>query len=192
MRAAEAEILIIPGWSGSEEDHWQSRWQRSLKSARRVLQEDWYEPSLEDWVGRLRAEVENSKLPAVLVAHSLGVVTAIHAAPTLPAGKVAGAFLVAPADIENAADWPLTRGYDPCRSLHGFTPIPRARLPFPAMLVASANDPYCRLERARELATAWGAEFVEAGECGHLNVNSGHGPWPEGLLRFGRFLKELG
>lgn len=192
MRAAEADILIIPGWSGSEEDHWQSRWERSLKTARRVEQEDWFEPSLEAWTGRITAAVADATRPVVLVAHSLGVATAVHAAPALPPGKVVGAYLVAPADVDNADKWPVTRGYDPTRSLHGFAPLPKARLPFTAMLVASATDPYCGLDRAKELAACWGAEIIETGDCGHLNVSSGHGPWPEGLLRFGLFMKGLG
>jgi len=28
--------------------------------------------------------------------------------------------------------------------------------------------------------------------AGHLNTASGHGPWPEGLLTFGLFLRSLG
>lgn len=192
MRTADADILIIPGWSGSEEDHWQTRWQNRLKTARRVEQEDWYNPSLDAWKDRIKAAVAKADRPVVLVAHSLGVATTVHAAADLPAEKVAGAFLVAPADVDNSGQWPITRGYDPTRSLDGFAPVPRETLPFPAMLVASANDPYCSLERARELAGSWGAEFVEAGDCGHFNVASGHGPWPEGLLRFGLFMKDLG
>jgi serine hydrolase len=192
MRAADADILIIPGWSGSEEDHWQSRWERSLTTARRVVQEEWYEPDLGAWTARIKSLVQEAQRPVVLVAHSLGVIAAVHAAPLLTDENVAGAFLVAPADVDNADKWPVTRGYDPCKSIRGFAPTPTARLPFPAMLVASANDPYCTLERAKELAEAWGATLVESGDCGHLNVDSGHGPWPDGLLRFGLFMKTLG
>ncbi len=192
MRAADADILIIPGWSGSEEDHWQSRWQRSLKTARRVEQEDWYEPDLSAWTERIRVGVEEAQRPVVLVAHSLGVVATVYAAPLLNRAKVAGAFLVAPADVDHADRWPVTQGYDACTAIHGFAPAPLTPLPFPAMLVASANDPYCEFERAKTLAKAWGATLVETGACGHLNVNSGHGPWPEGLLKFGVFMKELG
>lgn len=192
MRAADADILIIPGWSGSEDDHWQSRWEKSLTTARRVQQEEWFEPSLDAWAGRIATEVETAQRPVILVAHSVGVITTAHAAPRLPDGKVAGAFLVAPADVDNVESWPITRGYDPVRSLTGFRPAPTAPLPFPAMLVASADDPYCTLERAHEFAAQWGATFIDAGKCGHLNVTSGHGPWPEGLLKFGLFMKGLG
>ena len=58
---------------------------------------------------------------------------------------------------------------------------PRAPLGFPALLVASENDSWISVEQARSWADIWGAEFVNAGSAGHINVASGHGPWPEGL-----------
>lgn len=194
MKTSEVDILIVPGWSSSGDDHWQSRWQRSLKTARRVEQADWYHPDRNAWVGTLISTVANSEtdLPIVIVAHSLGVATAIHAVNELPPGMIAGAFLVAPADVDNAARWPVTSGYTFDRSAHGFAPLPMRRLPFPSAVVASTNDPYCSLERARVLAQSWGARFIEAGTMGHINVSSGHGPWPEGLMQFGWFLKMVG
>ena len=62
----------------------------------------------------------------------------------------------------------------------------------PAHLVASRNDPYCDYQRAEDLAGAWGATFQDAGEAGHINVESGHGPWPEGMMSFAHFMKRLG
>jgi predicted alpha/beta hydrolase family esterase len=66
------------------------------------------------------------------------------------------------------------------------------RLNFPSVLLASADDPFCRIERAREFAAAWGAGLIEIGPAGHINAASGHGPWPDGVLRFGTFLKQVG
>jgi uncharacterized protein len=59
------------------------------------------------------------------------------------------------------------------------------------ILVASRNDPYCSYERAEDFAYAWGAVVVDAGESGHINAASGHGPWPEGLMRLAGFMKGL-
>lgn len=191
MRTSEVEILIVPGWSGSGPDHWQSRWQRSLKTAHRIEQEHWRDPQRDAWVGRILAAVAEAKLPPVLVAHSLGVAAVAHAAAKLPRGLIAGALLVAPADVDNAVAWPPTDGLMLPASETGFTPLPREPLPFPALLIASSDDPYCSLERARGLAEAWGATFVDAGALGHINTASGHGPWPDGLLRFGSFLQSL-
>ncbi len=190
MRASDADILIVPGWSNSGPDHWQSRWERNLRTARRVEQEDWFAPSKDLWVGRLIAAIAETARPAVLVAHSLGVAVVVHAAGKLPSGSVTGAFLVAPADVDNAAQWPETQGHAGLAT-QAFAPLPLDRLPFPSVLIASADDPYCALGRARQFADAWGSAFIDSGDNGHINVASGHGPWPDGLLSFGAFLKRL-
>lgn len=191
MKTADVDILLVPGWSDSGPDHWQSRWERSLKTARRVVQDDWFEPRRDAWVSKVLAAIETASRPVVLVGHSLGVATIVHAAQVLGDRPVAGAFLVGPADVDHSADWPTTDGANWDRERSGFAPLPRAPLPFPAVLIASSDDPYCTPERARQFAHDWRATLVEAGNCGHLNTLSGHGPWPEGLLRFGVFLKDL-
>lgn len=183
MRTADVDILIIPGWTGSGPDHWQSRWARSLKTARVVEQDDWDEPVKDAWVERILEYVDSAQRPAVLVAHSCGVAAVAHAAPLLAGRNVAGAYLVAPADLDSSAEWPAANG--------GFAPMPLARFPFPATVVASADDPHCSLERAKAFAEAWGATLIEAGNAGHINTASGHGPWPDGLMRFGLFLSRL-
>jgi predicted alpha/beta hydrolase family esterase len=184
MKSSDADILIIPGWSGSGPDHWQSRWVAKLSTARLVEQEDWYKPARDAWANRIIAAVRAATRPVVLVGHSAGVSAIAHAAEHLKAGEVAGAFLVAPAS-ETAK-----------RAIPGmaadFIPDRREKLPFPAVLIASATDPYCTQDEARALAQAWGADFVDAGDSGHLNSESGHGPWPDGLLQFAGFLRKLG
>lgn len=192
MKTSDAEILIIPGWSSSGEDHWQSRWQRGMKTARRVEQDNWFNPDRKQWADRILLAIAEARLPPVLVAHSLGVAAVVHAATRIPEGLVAGAFLVAPADVDNARAWPETEGYTFDASRTGFYPLPMRPLPFPATLVASSDDPYCSLDRARALADAWDAKLVEAGSAGHINAKSGHGPWPEGLLHFGGLLSRIG
>ena len=191
MRTSDADILMVPGWSNSGDDHWQSRWERNLKTARRIDQESWVKPQRDAWVGRIIEATTRSSRPVVLVAHSLGVAAVAHAGRRMPKGLVAGAFLVAPADVDNAGGWPETQGELFDVEASGFAPMPLERLPFPAALIASSNDPYCSIERARRFADAWGATLVEGGDLGHINAESGHGPWPEGVLRFGGFLSQL-
>ncbi|HSU93561.1 MAG TPA: alpha/beta hydrolase, partial [Gemmatimonadaceae bacterium] len=54
------------------------------------------------------------------------------------------------------------------------------RLPFPSIVVASTNDEYVTIERARFFANAWGSSFVNIGEAGHINSASDLGNWPRG------------
>lgn len=191
MRTSDVDILIVPGWSNSGPDHWQSRWQRNLRTARRVEQADWSRPDRESWVARIVEEVARSTRPAVLVAHSLGVAAVLHAAPRLDLRRLAGAFLIAPSDLDALAAWPHDEGQDWAEVAAGFAPMPSARLAFPARVIASSNDAFCSIDRAQALGAMWGADVSILANAGHINAASGHGPWPEGLLSFGLFLKSL-
>jgi len=182
MRIADTDILIVPGLGNSVSGHWQVRWAEKMRTAAIVEQAEWDEPDPEDWADTIVKAVELASQPVVLVAHSLGCIAVATAASRLADGKVRGAFMVAPPDLERA-DAPDT--------ILDFLPVPRDPLPFPSLLVASASDPYCTLERAADLAGAWGSDFHNAGEAGHINVQSGHGPWPEGLLMFTRLMQRL-
>jgi predicted alpha/beta hydrolase family esterase len=183
MRTSDCDILIVPGHGNSGPEHWQSRWERQLSTARRVEQEDWDEPRREAWIARIAEEVGRARRPVVLVAHSLGVLAIAHAAPRLRPGAVRGGFLVGLPDVDNPDLVP--------DSVRDFRPIPRDPLPFPSVLVASRTDPFCAYETAEDTAFAWGSALVDAGDAGHINAASGHGPWPEGLMRFAGFMKLL-
>lgn len=183
MRTSDCDILIVPGLTSSGPGHWQTRWEQNLSTARRVEQDDWDTPSREAWTRRLIEAAAACRKPVVIIAHSLGVLTVAHAAPALPQRKVVGAFLVGLPDVEDNDRVP---DLDP-----KFAPIPRDPLPFPSIVVASRTDPYCNYDRAEDFAYAWGSAIVDAGDSGHLNTDSGHGPWPEGLMRFAGFLKKL-
>jgi hypothetical protein len=172
----DSDVLILPGWQSSGPLHWQSRWQ-ALYGYERLEQHDWLRPLRGDWIARLEEVLLARATPVWLVGHSLGcLLVAAWAAHSRQTARVAGALLVAPGDPELPALRP---------ALHSWAPVQQVRLPFPALLVASSNDPYCSLARAQRFASDWGARFLLYGECGHLNADSGLGDWPEGhqLLR---------
>ena len=164
-------VLILPGWHDSGAGHWQSRWEAPHGYVR-VQQHDWERPLRGDWQIQLEEAVLGTDEPAVLVAHSLGVIlVAAWAAHTRNAHRIKGALLVAPGDVAR----------DEVRSiLPSWWPIERQRLPFPSILVASRNDPRCSFEMASGLAADWGAELVDAGPASHLNAESNLGDWPAG------------
>ena len=183
MKTRDACILIIPGLGGSGPDHWQTRWQAKLSTARRVEQADWDHPDKAEWSGRIAASIAEAEQPVVLVAHSLGVIAAAHVLAAADAGRVAGAFLVAPPAIEAVMERPEID--------RAFMPYPSQPLPCPSIVVASTNDPFGPYQSAETLAAGWGASLLNAGEAGHINADSGHGPWPEGLMSFAGFLGKL-
>jgi len=119
---------------------------------------------------------------SVLVAHSLGcVLVAAWAAHSTHTHRVKAALLVAPADVERA---------EMQHMLHSWSPIVRERLPFPSVMAASRNDPYCSLMRASALAQAWGSRLVDCGMSGHINAEAKLGDWPEGFALLQEFITE--
>ena len=163
-------VLILPGWQNSGPDHWQSRWERA-HGYTRVDEHDWMRPLRGDWIARLEEVLLACDEPAVLVAHSLGCIQiAAWASHSRNTGRVKGALMVAPPDVERE---------DLHQLLPGWAPLHLAPLPFSALVLASSDDPFCALPRARQYASGWHAELVEAGPGGHLNADSGLGDWPE-------------
>jgi predicted alpha/beta hydrolase family esterase len=183
MRIAEAEILIVPGLGNSGDNHWQRRWGDRFRTARFVEQQEWGNPQRQPWVETIDTAVRMATRPVVLIAHSLGVSAVVHAAERMRDADVRGAFLVSAPDLELNANVPPETA--------PFSPVPRDPLPFPSMLVVSTSDPFCSLDRAVDFATCWGSDFHVAGDAGHINAASGHGPWPEGLLMFTRLMQRL-
>lgn len=181
-------LLHLPGWLDSGPDHWQAHWwQRPGHS--KLEQSDWQWPRRGDWMARLDEAVgaghpHEAVIPTVLVAHSLGCqLVAAWAAHSRWTQRVAAAWLVAPPDTE---------GNDIPPQLHNWRPMPRQRLPFPALAVLSTDDPFAPLERARALCQDWGCEVREIGPVGHVNAASGLGDWPQGRLWLAEWLLQRG
>jgi len=109
-------------------------------------------------------------LPFILVAHSLGCIAVAHWAASRDVAAVASALL-----------WRrLAARFSLCpQELRSFLPAPNSRLPsrpswLPARTILLAYRP-CVAPRP-----VMGSEFVNVGLQGHINVASGHGPWPAG------------
>jgi uncharacterized protein len=168
-------ILMIPGLNDSGPAHWQTEWEKFLPNTSRAHLGSWSHPNRGSWITNLGIAVRQMEGPKILVAHSLGCHAIAHWAAHEPDAAdldIVGALLVAPPDVDSVSEK---------SPLASFKPAPRKFLPFPATLVASANDPYCDLEHARKLARRWRAKFVNAGLFGHINAESGIGSWPYGL-----------
>ena len=167
--------LIVPGLQGSGDNHWQTWWQSQDRSSIRVEQEDWSRPDLAAWSKKLRKAVDESQSGVWLVAHSFGCLVSMQVAHQRPE-RIRGLFLVAPADPDKfSAPQLLTQG----------------ELPFPSLLVASRTDPWLHFDKAKSWAVSLGSQFVDLGNAGHINPDSGYGTWQHGFDLFGRFKREV-
>jgi hypothetical protein len=169
-------LICVPGWGDSADGHWQSLWQRSYPMSDRAVQADWMRPERDAWVAGLDAAICRQEGAVVLAAHSLGCSTVVQwaaHASLVQQRRIKGALLVAPPDVHGEA-------FRRTVAAEGFDDEPDWRLPFPSILVASSDDPYCALARAEAMAQAWGSRFVSLGAAGHINHDSHLGNWEFG------------
>jgi uncharacterized protein len=160
-------ILIHPGLGNSGPQHWQSLCEKE-HGFTRIEQQDWETPVCEAWIATINDYVSpNDPKDVILVGHSLACTAIAYWAQKYKV-EIKGALLVAPSDTEAGTYPPGTTG---------FKPVPLFKLPFPSIVVASADDYYVSLERATQFAEAWGSELVNIGDAGHINVASVYGEW---------------
>lgn len=185
LESEAVTILTVPGLGNSTAGHWQTVWDETRDDCVRVELGLWDAPHRNTWVNRLDEKVRAADRPVVLAAHSLGCHAVVWWAQlqrdlarvdekASALGKVAGALLVAPPDVDAII-------VD--ARLASFGPAPKSLLPFPSIVVASRDDEYIGFEAARRLADFWGSRFADAGYSGHINAASQLGAWD-----FGQFL----
>jgi uncharacterized protein len=171
-------LLILPGYRGSGTDHWQSWLQTQVPTATRIAGIDWDKPILAHWAERVRDALANTPQPLTIVAHSFGCLAAVVAAADRP-DQVADLILVAPADPDR---FDFT-GLKPPAALDDerfnlTRALPLRTLQVPGLMITSSNDPWLTAGQARTLAAGWQLPLHELGAAGHINADSGYGPWP--------------
>lgn len=186
-------VLVVPGLGNSGPAHWQSWLVKQLHNAQRIEQQDWDRPEIIKWTASIQAQMMQITGNVWLVAHSFGCLASIYASQE-HAGQIAGAIWVAPPDPrlfsthgfvqqvqlkpnEESPALAENSAVDTERNLDEV--LPRSTLPFPSLLIASSNDPWCKLTTAKFLAERWGSAFLNLGESGHINTDAGYGPWPK-------------
>jgi len=161
--AGRPRLVVVPGLHGSGADHWQSWLAGQFVGAARVEQDFWSVPDIERWGDRVAETVDAlGPGPHVLVAHSFGCLATLHAASRYPGLGIARLLLVAPAEPTrfNVAHM-----------------LPQTRLAMDSTVVASDTDPWMAATNARAWALRWGSDWINLGDAGHINVESGYGPF---------------
>jgi len=178
--------VIVPGWQGSGEGHWQTWLAAQLREAGREVRypafADLDNPDLDDWLQALRGAMAGLPDDGFdVVAHSLGAVLWFqHVSTAHESPRPARVLLVAPpspsTSIEEiAAFFPPPLDIDTVRHAADGT-----------VLVGSDNDPYL----LEGIAAGYGSPLKMATTifegAGHINTESGFGEWPNVLDWCGR------
>jgi uncharacterized protein len=178
--------VVVPGWNGSGDDHWQTWLERELHGAgretRRVAFADVDHPDLAQWLDTLRATLIGLPDDGFdVVAHSLGSVLWLHhVADSGTSPRPARVALVSPPSPHTTTDeiapfFPPPMDVDTVRRSADGT-----------VLVAGDADPYL----PEGIAAGYGLPLKMATTVvpggGHLNPESGYGEWPTVLDWCGR------
>jgi predicted alpha/beta hydrolase family esterase len=172
---SQVRVLVIPGLRDSGPTHWQTWLQGQYRGSVRVKQSHWDRPDLDAWAAQIARTIAKAPTSTtwVAVAHSFGCLALARYLKDLnpvlspSGGGIRSALLVAPAD-------PVKFQVVEALSTPG--------LGLPTTVIGSENDPWMPLSSARDWADHWGARFINLGAVGHINTESGFGPWP--LARF--------
>lgn len=181
LNQLSTRVLIIPGLHNSEEGHWQSWLQSQYRGSRRVNQACWHTADLDAWADRIGETIQQTGRHTqwVAVAHSFGCLALARyldqQRATEQPHQIGSALFVAPADPAK---------FDVVHRLA------QESLGIPSILIGSENDPWMPLERALQWASLWGARFRNLGAVGHINVESGFGPWPLARYKVDQMIRE--
>ena len=168
------QFLIIHGWGGSPEGHWQ-HWlvdelrKRGEKVSFPILPHA-HKPKRDEWLHTLGEIVSgfDEQDDLIVIAHSLGPVAWMHferAHPELSAKRV---YFVAPA--------PYDPGYNEIRDFYPvrFTPHDETKY----IVIASDNDEYTPIQKVKKFFNGMDVELRILTGQGHINTAAGYGEWP--------------
>jgi predicted alpha/beta hydrolase family esterase len=180
-----ANILVVPGLNGADDRHWLTWFEHELAGATRIDHDEWNDPVLARWAGRVKHSIDRGSGPVWIVAHGFGCLASVMAAADRT-DRVAGALLISPADPELFSADGARVSADDSRlrypSISGL--LPQSPLEFTSLVVARTDDPWMRLTTASQWAERWGSRLVLASSLGVANPDTLQGPWPQCLRLF--------
>jgi predicted alpha/beta hydrolase family esterase len=170
------KTLILHGWGGSDAPHWQAELAAEIaKNYGTVsfpLLDNCHFPSKNRWVKQVKQILEEFK-PDTVVCHSLAntlwfwlcekVATQKDNIPT-----VERLFMVSPPSLTTKEE--NIKTFFPC-------PLPRNIYAKEVHLIVSDDDPWIKLDEAKDIASYYNASFTTLEKAGHINEDSGYGKW---------------
>ncbi len=165
------KVLILHGWHGSDAPHWQDWLYHQLREAGYTVAfpqlSDNRQPKKEVWL-REAAVAFHTLQPDVVIAHSMGNTLWFHLCNEGLVNRVKRLLLVAPP--RDLSDYPEVAEFFPVTL--------KDCCADEVLMVSSTDDPYMSKAEAAEFARAHNIKQKVVQNGGHINSDSGFGPWP--------------
>ncbi len=182
VREPSPTFFIVHGLDGSPHGHWQRWLERELLNlGYRVQFPDFPSkeaPHLLSWIEPLHTALSEAGPDVTVIAHSLGAFCWMQYASLSHASRVGRVLLVAPPGMAELDGSHRITG-------HRLIPLKKERIGRAAqdiLIAGSLNDPYCMRGFIDEYAVPLDLPRLSLPDrFGHVNIESGHGPWPFAL-----------
>ncbi|RLA69212.1 MAG: serine hydrolase family protein [Epsilonproteobacteria bacterium] len=166
------KVLILHGWGGSDNPHWQS-WlagelAKDYGTVSFPLLDNPHFPAKNRWMRQVKELLETFK-PDTVVCHSMANTLWFHLCEEGEIDSVKRLLMVAPPRLDLNLD--TIKTFFPA-------PIPQKLFAEEAMLVTSTDDPYLTSLEAVSLQKVLNIPMKVLENAGHINADSGFGEWP--------------
>ena len=163
------KVLILHGWGGSDEPHWQWWLEGQLRKKNYKVSFPSFPnrdlPNFDEWMNTLEKEYESFQ-PDIVICHSLANILWFHFSQKNTLKKLDKLMLVAP--VRKTCKIEELKSFFPY-------PIPKKLNAKEIIMVGSTNDPYLSVEEAIELQSELNIGLKILDDAGHINAQSGFG-----------------
>jgi predicted alpha/beta hydrolase family esterase len=163
------KVLILHGWGGSDEPHWQWWVAKELKKLNYEISfpnlPNRDAPNLDVWMDTLKKEFDRFQ-PDIVMCHSLANILWFNFVTKYEIKELDKLMLVAP--VRQECDIEEIKTFFPY-------PIPTDLRAKESIMVGSTNDEYLDFDEALQLQSALNVGLKILKDAGHINAESGFG-----------------
>jgi predicted alpha/beta hydrolase family esterase len=167
----EDRVLILHGWGGSDEPHWQAKLASEIaKNYGTVsfpLLNNCHFPSKNRWIKQLK-EILKTFQPTTVVCHSLANNLWLWLCNEEKIEEINRLFMVSLPSLNTKES--TIKSFFPC-------PMPDNIYAKEVHIIVSDNDPWITPKEAKDIAEHYSARFTILPNAGHINADSGYGKW---------------
>ncbi len=164
-------VLILHGWGGSDAPHWQaelaSEIAKDYGTVSFPLLDNCHFPSKNRWMKQVKQILIDFK-PDTVVCHSLANNLWFWLCEESDMREIKRLFMVSLPSLTTQEK--TIKTFFPC-------PKPKNIYAKEVHMIVSDNDPWVKLEEAKEIASHYDATFTSIENAGHINADSGYGKW---------------